>query len=1034
MKVKMIPHESQLKTGVSGIMTVVRKWFKYLPRYGVELVGPKDDDFDILAVHAGMTDHFPSGVPLCSHTHGLYWSSDYRAAKWEFATNKAVIDCCRHASAITVPSNWVAEPFMRDMRITPSVIPHGVDWDEWQHTKPNDGYVLAYAKNRAYDDVCSPTFVVELAKRFPKVKFVATFAPKGIPPNVLVTGIVPHEQMKDIIQRASIVISPLKETFGVLTLEAFASGTPVLGYAHGGNLDLIQHQENGYLARPNNMDELCAGLIYCLEHRDELSIVAKESAKRWTWEVACSKLAATYESVLQPEKPTVAVVIPSYKYGTEEKLGRAIRSILAQTYQYITNIIVVDDGSPDSGSTESLVRDYQSRDNRIEYIRQENAGVAVARNRGIDRARSTYILCLDADDAIESEWVRACVEPLEKDRSLGIAYTGLMTCTPTGMRQPSPWPHKFDPAAHFQRQNQIPTAALFRRECWERVGGYRSRYCPGGAGSEDGEFFTRILAAGYGAIQATEAPLFLYSFGQGNVSGNPKYHEVDWLALHPYVQDGQHPFASVAPAKHFAHPVRQYDEPVISVIIPVGPGHKGQIFNALDSLEAQTMRKWEVIVVDDSGDPDESWAFDGVENALAAYPYVRLVTTPGKMGAGYARNRGVEAARAPLILYLDADDNLLDNNALSILLDAWHKSGGIVYSDYASKSFVDKDFRATLNRMGRMMDDSQFEKGGLVMYYTKALDYDCERAVRQPESQDPDKNYIWNLITSLMPRQYHFDIGGFDESMKSWEDWDYWIRLAKAGKCFTHLEAPLVCYRFYTGTRRESGMQIHQNLLQYLLKKYKGVDSMACGCGKQKAMAVAQPPAAPGGGGVDSEMVLIRYNSPNRGEHRVVGASVFPEQIGPSMIPTNHGFSFDYHRHAQGDLFYVHQSDIRYNPDLYQVVELPPSPEETAQRVVESFHQSDSVPEPKDAGGPVDVSNLIPEPEEKQFDLQSLPGVTKAIAIQLQDKGFATPDKLVELGEAGLMEQQIEGMSEKRAHTIVAGAKKLAVAQPAVAP
>ena len=99
-----------------------------------------------------------------------------------------------------------------------------------------------------------------------------------------------------------------------------------------------------------------------------------------------------------------------------------------------------------------------------------------------------------------------------------------------------------------------------------------------------------------------------------------------------------------------------------------------------------------------------------------------------------------------------------------------------------------------------------------------SAEYDCERAQRQP---DPKDMYIWNLITSLVPKAYHAQIGGFDESMESWEDWDYWIRLASVGKCFSRLPELLVVYRFYTGNRRETGLQQYPYLIQYLQDKYK---------------------------------------------------------------------------------------------------------------------------------------------------------------------------------------------------------------------
>ena len=158
---------------------------------------------------------------------------------------------------------------------------------------------------------------------------------------------------------------------------------------------------------------------------------------------------------------------------------------------------------------------------------------------------------------------------------------------------------------------------MFRKKMWERLGGYRSRYCPHGAGSEDAEFWLRAGLYGFPAKKVTDAPLFRYSYKSGRVSGDKNYREIDWHSLHPSTKDKQHPIMCVAtPAnKKLSHPVRQYDEPLVSVVIPVGNGHKQHVFNALDSLESQTMRKWEAIIVDDTND-NSGWDFDGVTNAI----------------------------------------------------------------------------------------------------------------------------------------------------------------------------------------------------------------------------------------------------------------------------------------------------------------------------------------------------------------------------------------------------------------------------------
>ncbi|MCJ7742140.1 MAG: glycosyltransferase, partial [Methanoregula sp.] len=547
---------------------------------------------------------------------------------------------------------------------------------------------------------------------------------------------------------------------------------------------------------------------------------ASELSKEFTWDIACKKLASVYEDVMKLTNKNVSVIIPTYNYAN--LVGRAIESVLEQT-NMVSEIIVIDDGSTDE--TEQIVKKYAGGLVPVRYYKQNNSGVAVARNYGISLSENDYIVCLDADDQIAPEFIRACVEAMNADPTLGIAYTGLLAVEPDGKSSVSQWPpqYNFDNMVYEKGINQIPTCCMFRKKMWERLGGYRSRYCPNGAGSEDAEFWLRAGLYGFPGKKVTDAPLFIYSYKSGRVSGDKSYREIDWRSLHPSTKDKLHPFMCVAtPAnKRPSHPVRQYDEPIISVIVPIGPGHKPHVINVLDSLESQTLRKWEVILIDDTGE-EGGWDYDGVPNILNSYPYVKLIKTEGKKGAGYARNRGVEIARAPLIIFIDADDNLLVPEALEKMLTVWNSEGMAVYTDYAAKAIISKEESERLKSSNRLLDYNP--TNGLAMHLSFASDYDCEKAVIQPSNP----LYIWNLITTLIPKQWHDEIGGFDENMPSWEDWEYWLRMARSGKCFVRIAEPMVAYRFYTGGRRETGIQMPQELLTYISNKLEGVETMPC--------------------------------------------------------------------------------------------------------------------------------------------------------------------------------------------------------------
>jgi len=105
--------------------------------------------------------------------------------------------------------------------------------------------------------------------------------------------------------------------------------------------------------------------------------------------------------------PTVSVIVPCYNQGIY--LDEAIQSVLGQTYQDF-EIIIVDDGSDDglTGLTNDLLRDYRRKRTRV--IRTENRGVVSARNTAISHARGKYILPLDADDRIGSEYLEKAVK------------------------------------------------------------------------------------------------------------------------------------------------------------------------------------------------------------------------------------------------------------------------------------------------------------------------------------------------------------------------------------------------------------------------------------------------------------------------------------------------------------------------------------------------------------------------------------------------------------------------------------------------
>jgi len=124
------------------------------------------------------------------------------------------------------------------------------------------------------------------------------------------------------------------------------------------------------------------------------------------------------------KKPTVSVIIPTYNRA--HLIGRAIKSVLNQTYQDF-ELIIIDDGSTDD--TEDIIRQFQEKDKRIKYVKHDkNKGGSAARNTGIKAAKGEYIAFLDSDDEWLLEKLKRQMKVFKNTSSeIGVVYTGIIS-------------------------------------------------------------------------------------------------------------------------------------------------------------------------------------------------------------------------------------------------------------------------------------------------------------------------------------------------------------------------------------------------------------------------------------------------------------------------------------------------------------------------------------------------------------------------------------------------------------------------------
>lgn len=106
----------------------------------------------------------------------------------------------------------------------------------------------------------------------------------------------------------------------------------------------------------------------------------------------------------------VSVIIPVY--NAEKYLRRCVESVLGQSYGDL-ELVLVDDGSTDSSG--AICDEYASCDVRVRVVHQENRGVSAARNAGLRVATGEYVVFVDSDDSVLSDYVHNLVSAGDDD-------------------------------------------------------------------------------------------------------------------------------------------------------------------------------------------------------------------------------------------------------------------------------------------------------------------------------------------------------------------------------------------------------------------------------------------------------------------------------------------------------------------------------------------------------------------------------------------------------------------------------------------
>lgn len=107
----------------------------------------------------------------------------------------------------------------------------------------------------------------------------------------------------------------------------------------------------------------------------------------------------------------ISIIIPVY--NSEEYIARCLDSILNQSFSDF-EIICLNDGSSDNSL--SILKEYASKDDRVNVYSHSNMGIAKTRNKGIGLAKGKYIMFIDNDDFIDSDYLQTYYDTIENEK------------------------------------------------------------------------------------------------------------------------------------------------------------------------------------------------------------------------------------------------------------------------------------------------------------------------------------------------------------------------------------------------------------------------------------------------------------------------------------------------------------------------------------------------------------------------------------------------------------------------------------------
>lgn len=220
-------------------------------------------------------------------------------------------------------------------------------------------------------------------------------------------------------------------------------------------------------------------------------------------------------------------------------------------------------------------------------------------------------------------------------------------------------------------------------------------------------------------------------------------------------------------------------DPQISVIVPCYNASE-TVGETAGSLLNQSHNDWEAIFINDGSGDTTGHLLHSLENE---HPGRFRVHHQENQGLSATRNIGIHFARGQALVFLDADDLLTPGFMDSMWSKFNNREKQILYC--RSKYFQNHN----AEKLHAGIDGSDRE-------WMPATSGDAEKI-----GQTLCEQNMFVVSSAMLPRSAAMEVGGFDESLKAMEDWDFWIRCLRRGYSF----------QFNPDPNAETHIRLHQD-------------------------------------------------------------------------------------------------------------------------------------------------------------------------------------------------------------------------------